>query len=122
MVMTRSPPAYQDGRMSTTSSSSLPRQVADAYVDEILELDPVLGTYLGAPDSYRRLPDFSPAGWQARAALAEKTLDRLAEAERAPGADSDAERRCARLLRERLTAELAVHDAHEHLREVNNLA
>ncbi|MET8682014.1 DUF885 domain-containing protein, partial [Streptomyces sp. NPDC004647] len=38
-----------------------------------------------------------------------------------PGGDSDAERRCARLLRERLTAELAVHDAHEGLRAVSNI-
>ncbi|WP_329128886.1 DUF885 domain-containing protein [Streptomyces sp. NBC_01476] len=107
--------------MSTLSSSALPRQVADAYVDDLLELDPILGTYLGAPDSNRRLPDLSPAGADALAALARTTLDRLTEAEARPGAESDAERRCARLLRERLTAELAVHDADEHLRAVNNL-
>ena len=45
----------------------------------------------------------------------------LDEAEARPGADSDAERRCARLLRERLTAELAVHEADEGLRAVSNL-
>jgi uncharacterized protein (DUF885 family) len=107
--------------MSTLTSSSLPRQVADAYVDDLLELDPVLGTYLGAPGSARRLPDYSPAGSDALAALARTTLGRLTEAEAQPGADGDAERRCARLLRERLTAELAVHDADEHLRAVSNL-
>jgi uncharacterized protein (DUF885 family) len=102
-------------------SSALPRQVADAYVDDLLELDPILGTYLGAPGSGRRLPDFSPAGADAVAGLARATLDRLAEAEARPGADSDAERRCARLLRERLTAELAVYEADEHLRAVSNM-
>ncbi|MEU5644646.1 DUF885 domain-containing protein [Streptomyces milbemycinicus] len=103
------------------SDASLPRQVADTYVDALIELDPITGTYLGVPESARRLPDFSPAGQQALADLARTTLDRLGEAEARPGADSDIERRCARLLRERLTAELAVHEAREHLRAVSNL-
>ncbi|MET9221027.1 DUF885 domain-containing protein [Streptomyces sp. NPDC003300] len=108
--------------MSNITSSPLPRQVADTYVDDLLALDPVLGTYLGAPGSARRLPDFSPAGADALAALARATLDRLTEAEARPGGESDAERRCARLLRERLSAELAVHAADEHLRAVSNLS
>ncbi|MFD8868607.1 DUF885 domain-containing protein [Streptomyces sp. NPDC059590] len=107
--------------MSDTNDASLPRQVADAYVDALIELDPITGTYLGVPESARRLPDYSPAGREALASLARTTLDRLAEAETRPGADSDSERRCARLLRERLTAELAVHEAHEQLRAVSNL-
>lgn len=107
--------------MSHITSSQLPRQVADAYVDGLLELDPIFGTYLGAPGSGRRLPDFSPAGADALAGLARTTLDRLTEADALPGAESDAERRCARLLRERLTAELAVHTADEHLRALSNL-
>ncbi|MFF7384666.1 DUF885 family protein [Streptomyces griseoluteus] len=106
--------------MSDTKSL-LPRQVADAYVDDLLALDPVTGTYLGVRESSGRLPDYSPAGQEALAALARTTLARLDEAERLPGADSDAERRCGRLLRERLTAELAMHDAHEHLRAVGNM-
>ncbi|MFJ5683524.1 DUF885 domain-containing protein [Streptomyces sp. NPDC093099] len=107
--------------MSDTSGSALPRQVADAYVDALIELDPITGTYLGVAESSRRLPDFSPAGQQAVADLGRATLARLDVAETLPGADSDAERRCARLLRERLTAELAVHDADEGLRQVSNI-
>ncbi|MFF1689300.1 MULTISPECIES: DUF885 domain-containing protein [unclassified Streptomyces] len=99
----------------------LPREVADAYVDELIALDPVTGTYLGVPESHSKLPDLSPAGHQALADLARTTLARLDEAERRPGADSAIERRCGRLLRERLTAELAVHDAEENLRAVTNL-
>ncbi len=106
--------------MSPTNSA-LPRQVADAYVDELIALDPITGTYLGVKESSSRLPDLSPAGQAAVAGLLRVTLARLDEAERLPGADSDAERRCARLLRERLTAELAVHEADEHLRAVGNL-
>ncbi|GEC05666.1 hypothetical protein SSP24_33210 [Streptomyces spinoverrucosus] len=106
--------------MSETKSP-LPREVADAYVDELIALDPVTGTYLGVKESSSRLPDISPAGQEALAELARATLAKLDEAERAPGADSDIERRCARLLRERLTAELAVHKAEEGLRSVGNL-
>ncbi|MFE5400427.1 DUF885 domain-containing protein [Streptomyces sp. NPDC056580] len=100
----------------------LPRQVADAYVDDLIALDPVTGTYLGVQESSTRLPDYSPAGQEALAELMRTTLARLDEAERQPGADSDAERRCGRLLRERLTAELAVHEAGEHLRAVGNMS
>ncbi|MGN9794625.1 DUF885 domain-containing protein [Streptomyces sp. OZ13] len=107
--------------MPDTSSSPLPRQVADAYVDALIELDPALGTYLGIKESSGLLPDFSPAGTQALADLARETLARLDDAEKLPGAGSDVERRCGRLLRERLTAELAVHDAEESLRAVSNI-
>ncbi|MFG3089021.1 DUF885 domain-containing protein [Streptomyces antibioticus] len=104
------------------TTSPLPREVADAYVDDLIALDPVTGTFLGVPESSSRLPDYSPAGQEALARLARDTLTKLAEAERRPGADSDIERRCARLLRERLTAELAVHDADEGLRSVGNMS
>ncbi|WP_432067936.1 DUF885 domain-containing protein [Streptomyces sp. C10-9-1] len=107
--------------MPATSSSALPRQVADAYVDALVELDPITGTYLGIPESSGLLPDFSPAGREEVAALGRRTLDLLSAAERLPGAEAETERRCARLLRERLTAELAVHEAGEELRTVSNI-
>ncbi|MFI1286582.1 DUF885 domain-containing protein [Streptomyces sp. NPDC020858] len=103
------------------SASRLPRQVADAYVDDLIALDPITGTYLGVAASSGRLPDFSPAGREAVARLSRETLARLDAAESLPGADSDTERRCARLLRERLTAELAVQEADEDLRAVSNI-
>nr|WSY56636.1 DUF885 domain-containing protein [Streptomyces sp. NBC_00886] len=106
--------------MSQTNTP-LPRQVADAYVDDLIALDPVTGTYLGVKESSSRLPDISPAGQEALAELQRATLAKLDEAERRPGANSDIERRCARLLRERLTAELAVHEAEEGLRAVGNM-
>ncbi|NJQ01599.1 DUF885 domain-containing protein [Streptomyces zingiberis] len=108
--------------MSETTSSPLPRRIADAYLDALVELDPLTGTYLGVAESHSRLPDLSPAGQEDVAALARTTLERLAAAEELPGAEDAAERRCARLLRERLTALLAVHDAGEGLRALNNLA
>ncbi|MGW3498414.1 DUF885 domain-containing protein [Streptomyces sp. NPDC001020] len=107
--------------MSETIKSPLPREVADAYVDALIALDPITGTFLGVKESSSKLPDSSPAGQEAIAELVRATLARLDEAERRPGANSDSERRCARLLRERLTAELAVHEADEGLRAVSNL-
>ncbi|GAA2812525.1 DUF885 domain-containing protein [Streptomyces showdoensis] len=107
--------------MPETSSTVLPRQVADAYVDALIELDPITGTYLGVKESSGLLPDFSPAGQEAMADLARRTLGLLDEAERRPGAEDEAERRCARLLRERLDAQLIVHDAGEGLCAVSNL-
>ncbi|MEU6113239.1 DUF885 domain-containing protein [Streptomyces sp. NPDC047117] len=116
-----SEPNASTGRAGS-EAEPLPRRVADEYVDALIALDPITGTFLGVPESSGKLPDFSPTGQEALAQLARTTLDRLAAAEARPGADSDNERRCARLLRERLTAELAVHDAGEGLRAVSNLS
>lgn len=107
---------------TTPGGGPLPRQVADAYVDALVDLDPITGTYLGIPESFDKLPDFSPTGQEAVAQLARTTLEQLTEAEARPGAESPAEQICARLLRERLTAELAVHEAGEGLRTVSNLS
>ncbi|MCF3120748.1 DUF885 domain-containing protein [Streptomyces arenae] len=110
-----------DTKNPQPNAGLLPRAVADAFVDELIALDPVTGTYLGVKESNSKLPDTSPEGQEALARLARTTLARLDEAERLPGADSEIERRCGRLLRERLTAQLAVHEAGEGLRAVGNL-
>ncbi|MFG2490937.1 DUF885 domain-containing protein [Streptomyces caniferus] len=107
---------------TTSGGGPLPRQVADAYVDALVDLDPITGTFLGIAESSGKLPDFSPTGQEAVAQLARTTLEKLTEAESRPGAEHTAEQICARLLRERLTAELAVHEAGEGLRTVSNLS
>ncbi|SNS62876.1 Uncharacterized conserved protein, DUF885 familyt [Actinacidiphila glaucinigra] len=117
MVMTERAAPYQDVTMPDTTGSPLPRRIADAYVDAVTELDPITATYLGVRTGQDRLPDFSPAGLEAQAELARRTLAGIDAAE----VPDDDERRCARLLRERLTAELAVHEAGEGLRAVSNL-
>ncbi|WP_405365345.1 DUF885 domain-containing protein [Kitasatospora sp. NBC_00039] len=104
-----------------SSDGTTPRRVADAYVQALALLDPLTAVYLGLNPEDDRLPDLSPAGVEAVAELARQTLARLTEAEEAGAAEGEAERRCARLLRERLTAELAVHDAGESFRAVRNL-
>jgi uncharacterized protein (DUF885 family) len=109
------------------------RAVADRYVDDLVALDPITATILGLPDGADRFPDLSPAGIETKAGLQRQALARLADLEdravgaeaRAVGAEdgSDAalERRCARLLTERLTAALSLHGAGEPLRSLSNL-
>ncbi|KIF00637.1 hypothetical protein PL81_40060, partial [Streptomyces sp. RSD-27] len=55
--------------LHSDSAALLPRQVADAYVDGLIAIDPIMGTYLGVAASSGSLPDFSPAGRAARARL-----------------------------------------------------
>jgi uncharacterized protein (DUF885 family) len=109
--------------MTTPATPRTPREVADRFVDAVCDLDPLTATQLGTRPGDDRLPDLGPAGLAAeealnRAALAE--LDRVLAAD--PGLEDDAiERRCARLLRERIGADLAWHEAGEGFRSLNNL-
>ena len=100
-----------------------PRQVADRYVDAICDLDPLVATSLGARPGDDRLPDPSPAGLEAEAELARTTLAELDRvlADDPSLADDPIERGCARLLRERLGAELAAHEIGEGFRTLSNL-
>ncbi|MCW2537629.1 MAG: uncharacterized protein JWQ26_3328 [Modestobacter sp.] len=105
------------------STPTTPRQVADAYVDAVCELNPIVATSLGRTPASDQLPDLSPAGLAAEAELQRSTLaelDRVLAADPALAEDV-VELRCARLLRERLTAGLAQHEAGEGLRELSNL-
>jgi uncharacterized protein (DUF885 family) len=109
--------------MTTAARPSTPRQVADAYVEAVCDLDPIVATGLGTRPGDDRLPDTTPAGQEAEAELMRSTLaelDRVLAADPAL-ADDPVERICARLLRERLTAALALHEAGEGLRAVSNL-
>jgi uncharacterized protein (DUF885 family) len=95
------------------------RAVADAYVTALAGLNPLLATSLGIAPEDDRMPDSSPAGQEAEDDLARSTLAAL-DAMAGDPADDD-ERRCARLLRERLTAGLAMSEAGEHLRQMSNI-
>jgi uncharacterized protein (DUF885 family) len=98
------------------------RDVADAYVAALAELNPLVASRLGLRPGEDGLPDMSPAGQQASDELARSTLAGLDSAERAAAPADGDERRCARLLRERLEAELAVSAAGEHLRNFSNIS
>src|SRR3954447_9315313 len=120
--------SHRCGRMTAvpdnTPDGRTPRPIAGAHVDALVALDPVLATSLGAPEGRDRWPDWSPDGAAAVADLRRRTLAELDAAEpTAGGRDSldVAERRCARLLRERLEAQLATSDAGEDLRDLTTM-
>jgi len=100
------------------------RSAADDFVRQTAELNPLLATTLGLPERQDELPDLSPAGQHAIDELQRAMLGRLDELEHAAGtggfADDD-ERRCARLLRERLETQLAISASGEHLRAISNI-
>ena len=100
-----------------------PRQVADAYVEAVSDLDPIVATSLGNRPGDDRLPDLGPEGIAAEEQLLRRTLAELDRvlAENPALDDDPVERRCARLLRERLGAELAGHEAGEGFRALSNL-
>ncbi len=92
-------------------------------MEAVCRLDPIVATQLGTAPGGDGLPDLGPAGLEAEAQLERETL---AELDRVLAADPQlaedpVEARCARLLRERLTASLAQHEAGEGLRAVSNL-
>jgi uncharacterized protein (DUF885 family) len=95
------------------------RDLADAYVASLADLDPMLAIMLGLESGVQGLPDLSPAGYQAQDELNRRTQAELNRLTSQPLA-SDVERRCARLLRERLQTALAVSATGEHLRAVRN--
>ncbi|MER5637710.1 DUF885 domain-containing protein [Kitasatospora sp. NPDC002227] len=103
------------------ADGTTPRRIADAYVHALAALDPLTAVYLGLNPEDDRLPDLSPEGHEATADLIRRTLSQLDAVEAAGPVEDPEERRCARLLRERLTAELAVHDEGENFRAVRNL-
>jgi len=96
------------------------RELADRYTTAYWELDPCGATMMGALGHDDALTDHSPEGQQERARVARSTLVELARLE-SPTLD-DADRRCAILLRERLEATIAVTDAGEEDRSLNNIA
>jgi uncharacterized protein (DUF885 family) len=102
-------------------ASRVIRDLADSYVLALAELDPLLSTSLGLRKDEDRLPDLSPAGQQAKDDLARQTLGRLDAIEQQDRPEDPDERRCARLLRERLQAAQAMSEAGEHLRHMSNV-
>ena len=99
-----------------------PRELADAYVRDLAELNPILSTALGMRPHEDRVPDLSPRGYAANRDLAARTLAGLdALPPRGSATDAALETRCATLLRDRLGAVIEAHDAGDHLREIRNI-
>ena len=97
------------------------RDIADAYVWQAADLDPIMATSFGLPVGQDRMPDFSPDGLAAADALTQDTLTRLAALGSAADLLDPDDRRCARLLRERLETDLLVSATGENLRSMSNI-
>ncbi|GGK33233.1 hypothetical protein GCM10010124_27450 [Pilimelia terevasa] len=89
--------------------------IANRYVDEWAELDPVGATYCGLAGHDDRLTDLSRDGFAARAAHARDTLAALAAATPA----TEAERVAADAMTERLTVETLQFDAGQTASQMN---
>jgi uncharacterized protein (DUF885 family) len=110
--------AGESGSPRKANSANTARAIADRYVNSLADLDPILATRLGRAGE-DRLPDLSPAGQEATDALARATLAELSAIVGGTEPVEQADRRCARLLRERLEAKLAMSAQKEHLRAVS---
>jgi len=86
--------------------------LADAYVERSMRLDPTGATLSGVAGHDHELTDFSPEGNAARADLLRETLAALDGIR----VETDGDRITAAVLRERLGVALEEHDADEDLR------
>jgi uncharacterized protein (DUF885 family) len=104
--------------------------IANRYVDEIAELDPVLATFAGIAGHDDRMTDYSPDGWTAAAELDRRTLAALDNVEPVDDRESAAREAMQERLRvslERYDAGIAQHDLNvidspmQHIRQVFDL-
>ncbi|WP_405495073.1 DUF885 domain-containing protein [Nocardia sp. NBC_00511] len=95
-----------------------PRALADDYVHALAGRDAYLAVRTGLDTSDGELPDLSPDGLTAVAGLARRTLTDLDAIENSGQVTDPGEQRCGKLLRERLTVELALRAAGEDRRSV----
>ncbi|MDO8144361.1 DUF885 domain-containing protein [Isoptericola sp. 178] len=114
---------------AATSSATTPRTptaldaAADAYVLRSAALDPVAASFMGLPGHDHELPDFSPAGHEARADLDRAILRELDELEAAGEAPvDDVDRVTLAAMRERIGLGLELHAAGEVQAMLNNIA
>jgi uncharacterized protein (DUF885 family) len=92
--------------------------IADRYVDDWVELDPIGATEVGIAGQDHLLSDLSPEGYAARADLDRRTLVELDMVEPA----TEHERVAKDAMRERLGVALARYDAGEVTGEMNVIA
>ncbi len=104
--------------MTTQRPSSPIDTLADSFVLAAAALDPISATGMGIPGYDDRMPDYSPAGADARANLQRTLLADLEGLE--PVDDVDAVTKAA--IQERHGLYLELHDAGENLRDLNVIA
>lgn len=92
--------------------------IAEDWVDTLVELDPLLGTYIGRTEANSRFGDFSPAGHERYVAEARAVLTALEAA--TPVDDVDEVTKTD--LTNELRLDLESSDAQLHLRDLNVIA
>lgn len=93
-------------------------EIADAYVDRLISIDPFTSTYIGQSDQDHLVSDLSPAGERQRADLMRETLRQM---ETVPDVDdSDAVTRAAMI--DRMGLAIEFHESGWETATVNNLA
>ncbi|MEU2632420.1 DUF885 family protein, partial [Kitasatospora sp. NPDC007106] len=102
-----------------TDETITARTIADRHLDQVVAHDPLEAAWLGLHPGDDRQPDLSPEGFESLADIARRTLTAL---DAVPTSEDPTDRSCARLLRERLTAELAMHDSGENFRQLRNIS
>ncbi|GGI47106.1 uncharacterized protein (DUF885 family) [Agromyces flavus] len=93
-------------------------RVAEDWVDTIVGLNPIAGTYIGRTDHDHRLPDFSPDGHAARIEAKRAALAAL----RAASPADDVDRITVADLGSELDLDLESDAAELHLRDLNVIA
>lgn len=89
--------------------------IADEYVDKVVELSPITATQLGIPGHDHEMTDYSPDGAQASAELDRRTLEELRAAE----SEGEQDRIAREVMMENLSLSLDIYDAGETLRELS---
>ncbi|WP_309064224.1 DUF885 domain-containing protein [Microbacterium sp.] len=92
--------------------------VAEKWVDTLVELSPVLATYIGRNEANGRLDDLSPEGHERAVQAARDTLAALEGLEPADAVDEVTKADLSSELR----LQLELHDAQWHLRDLNVIA
>jgi uncharacterized protein (DUF885 family) len=90
-------------------------QICDRFVDEYAAADPVTATSVGIDGYDDQLTDYSPQGYEARAAISRRAVEAVGAAEPA----DDSERAAKAMFLERIGLELEIHDAGLDLASLN---
>ena len=103
---------------STPRTPTAIDQVAERWVDTLVDLAPTLGTYIGRDEVNGRFGDLSPEGHAEIAAATRRTLDELSALEPVDTIDEVTKTDLSAELR----LDLELHDAKWHLRDLNVIA
>lgn len=101
--------------------ASLAFRLADQYVEDFAESDPVSATYAGVAGGEHRLTDLSPDGWAQRAERDRRALRALDELDAIETADP-VDRRAVAVMRERLAVAVDEYEAGAWYRDLNTIA